>query len=89
MAGLVMADNYKLVRSPVKPSLCVSVSIGPLSSGSIACDNYMHPYHSRAPSLARSLLFVVSGSEGCSASVETFLAVLLIIITGISVTISY
>ena len=57
-----MNINMLALRS-VKPSILMPTGIGLLSSGSIACDNYMHSHRPRAPSLAHSLPFVVCGSE--------------------------
>ena len=72
-----------------KPLSKHHVSAGTLGSGSITCDKYAHPYRPRVPSLSHSLLFVVSRSERCSARIETCPAVPFIIITTVSVTLSY
>ena len=72
-----------------KPFSKRHISAGTLGSGSITCDKYAHPYRPRVPSLTHSLLFVVSGSERCSARIETRLVVPFIIITIVSVTLSY
>ena len=54
-----------------------------------SCDNHAHAPHRRIPSLTRSLLFVVSGSECCSASVEVLLEALLITITMLGTILRY